>query len=272
MGMCEGPNARKEEVKILGSSIHQIDPFLYQVCPSICKIIFSNKVGTGFFIKLYKSNKLIFLLMTNEHIIKKEMIDNKEEIEVYYNNQISRIKITLNKEERFIQNFKEKEELKIDCTIVEILKKDKVDERYFLLPNIDYNSNNYNELINKIVYVVQFPGGKNLSYSKGELINIDKYEFTHKAGTESGSSGSPIFLANTTNVIGIHKSGNEYEKENYGDFIFPIINSLKNERDINIYNNNLKQNEVKIIIEIMNMPFFFFLVKSSSIIIKINAI
>jgi len=257
MGMCEGPNARKEEVKILGSSIHQIDPFLYQVCPSICKIIFSNKVGTGFFIKLYKSNKLIFLLMTNEHIIKKKMIDNKEEIEVYYNNQISRIKITLNKEERFIQNFKEKEELKIDCTIVEILKKDKVDERYFLLPNIDYNSNNYNELINKIVYVVQFPGGKNLSYSKGELINIDKYEFTHKAGTKSGSSGSPIFLANTINVIGIHKSGNEYEKENYGDFIFPIINSLKNLRDINIYNNNLKQNEVKIIIEIMNMPFFF---------------
>ena len=257
MGICKGPNARKEEVEILGSSIHQIDPFLYQVCPSICKIIFSNKVGKGFFIKLYKSNKLIFLLMTNEHIIKKEMIDNKEEIEVYYNNQISRIKITLNKEERFIQSFKEKEELKIDCTIVEILKKDKVDERYFLLPNIDYNSNNYNELINKIVYVVKFPGGKNLSYSKGELINIDKYEFTHKAGTKSGSSGSPIFLANTTNVIGIHKSGNEYEKENYGDFIFPIINSLKNERDINIYNNNLKQNEVKIIIEIMNIPFFF---------------
>ena len=52
MGMCEGPNARIEEVEILGSSIHQIDPFLYQVCPSICKIIFSNKVGTGFFIKL----------------------------------------------------------------------------------------------------------------------------------------------------------------------------------------------------------------------------
>ena len=269
MGICKGPNARKEEVKILGSSIHQIDPFLYQVCPSICKIIFSNKVGRGFFIKLYKSNKLIFLLMTNEHIIKKEMIDNKEEIEVYYNNQISRIKITLNKEERFIQSFKEKEELKIDCTIVEILKKDKVDERYFLLPNIDYNSNNYNELINKIVYVVQFPGGKNLSYSKGELINIDKYDFTHKAGTKSGSSGSPIFLANTTNVIGIHKSGNEYKKENYGDFIFPIINLLKKKIDINSISKNYinannriirqnKQNEVKMVIKRKWGDFFMF--------------
>ena len=45
--------------------------------------------------------------MTNEHIIEKEMIEKKEEIEVYYNNQKKRIKITLNKEERFIQCYKE---------------------------------------------------------------------------------------------------------------------------------------------------------------------
>ena len=246
---------RKDEVEIDGSNIHQIDSFLYEVCPSICKIIFLKKIGTGFFIKLYKHNKPLFLLMTNEHIIEKEMIEKKEEIEVYYNNQKKRIKITLNKEERFIQCYKE--ELEIDCSIVEILNKDKVNEDYFLLPNIDYNSNNYNELKNKIINVVQFPGGKNLSHSEGELININKYEFTHKAGTKSGSSGSPIFLADTTKVIGIHKSGNKSAKENYGDFIFPIINLLKNNIDndnisnnnINTYNNIQKQNEVKIIIE-----------------------
>ena len=245
---------RKDEVEIDGSNIHQVDSFLYEVCPSICKIIFLNKRGTGFFIKLYKDNKPLFLLMTNEHIIKKEMIEKKEEIEVYYNNQKKRIKITLNKEERFIQCYKE--ELEIDCTIVEILNKDKVNEDYFLLPNIDYNSNNYNELKNKLVNVVQFPGGKNLSYSKGELININKYEFTHKAGTKGGSSGSPMFLVDTTKVIGIHKSGSEIKKENYGDFIFPIINLLNNNRDndnisnnnINTDDNNHKQNEVKIIV------------------------
>ena len=223
---------RKDEVEIDGSNIHQIDSFLYEVCPSICKIFVLNKVATGFFIKLYKDNKPLFLLMTNEHIIKKEMIEKKEEIEVYYNNQKKRIKITLNKEERFIQCYKE--ELEIDCTIVEILNKDKVNEDYFLLPNIDYNANNYIELKNKLINVVQFPGGKDLSFSKGELINIDKYEFTHKAATKTGSSGSPIFLANTTRVIGIHKSGVKSLQENYGDFIFPIINSLKRQNELKI--------------------------------------
>ena len=253
---------RKDEVEIDYSSIYKINPILYKVCPSICKIIFSKKIGTGFFIKLYKGNKPLFLLMTNEHIITKDMIAKKEEIEVYYNNQNCRIKLTLNKEKRFIQSYKE--ELKIDCTIVEIINKDNVREDYFLHPNIDYNDNNFNELKNKIVYVVQFPGGKDLSYSKGKLKNIDKYEFIHKAGTKSGSSGSPIFLDNTTNVIGIHKSGNKLVKENYGDFIFPIINLLNKKMNNNIISKNYindsniihKQNEVKIIIEVEN-PFFF---------------
>jgi len=85
--------------------------------------------------------------MTNEHIIKKDIIEKKEEIEVYYNNQKNRIKITLNKEERFIQSYKE--ELEIDCTIVKMINKDNVNKDYFLLPNIDYNKNNYNELKKK---------------------------------------------------------------------------------------------------------------------------
>jgi len=150
MGICDNPNkkeAKKIEVEIDDSSIHQINSFLYDICPSICKIIFFNKVGTGFFIKLYKENKPIFLLMTNEHIIEKEMIENKQEIEVYYDNQKKRIKITLDKNERFIESYNEK--LNIDCTIVEILKKDNVNEDFFLLPNINYNINNYDELKDK---------------------------------------------------------------------------------------------------------------------------
>ena len=247
MGICDNPNKKEEkkpEVEIDDSSIHQINSFLYDICPSICKIIFFNKVGTGFFIKLYKANKPIFLLMTNEHIIEKEMIENKQEIEVDYDNQKKRIKIILDKNERFIESYNEK--LNIDCTIVEILKKDNVNEDFFLLPNINYNINNYDELKDKKIYVVQFPEGKYLSHSKGKLTYIDKYEFTHKAGTKGGSSGSPIFLANTTRVIGIHKSGVKSLQENYGDFIFPIINSLKG------------QNELKIIVRLNNGYFNVF--------------
>ena len=225
MGICgEERNKRKDrtnEELIPGSEMHSVNSCLYEVCRSICKIIFPNKVGTAFFIKLFKNDKPLFTLMTNEHIITKDMIEKKETIEVYYDNQKKRIKITLNKEKRFIQSYKD---IDIDCSIVEILKEDNINEDYFLLPNIDYKDYNYNQLKNNKVYIVQFPLGKEMYHSKGEITNIDKYEFTHKASTLPGSSGSPIFLDQTTKVIGIHKSSSNDKIENYGDFIFPIIN------------------------------------------------
>ena len=65
----------------------------------------------------------------------------------------------------------------------------------------------------------------------GEIIKVKKYELFHNASTKEGSSGSPIFLKNTTKVIGIHKQGDKYKEENYGNFIFPIIYML-NEKNI----------------------------------------
>ena len=66
------------EVKIKGSDIIQIDNYLYKVCKSICKIHISNKVGSGFLIKLYNGKKFIYCLMTNEHVINKEEIKSKK--------------------------------------------------------------------------------------------------------------------------------------------------------------------------------------------------
>ena len=264
MGAHESKNKkdrRKNEVLIKDSNIRPINSCLYDVCPSICKIIFSNTIGTGFFIKLYKSDKPLFLLMTNEHIITKDMIKKKEEIEVYYNNQKKRVKITLDSDKRYIRRYNY---INIDCTIVEIVKEDNINEDYFLLPNIDFKDYNYKKLKNKHIYIVQFPLGKDICYSNGEITNIDKYEFTHKASTEPGSSGSPIFLDKTTKVIGIHKASDNDKKENYGDFIFPIINKLKKKKNMNKYNKNVeketnKQNELKIIIKLNLSDKYYYL-------------
>ena len=181
-----------------------------------------------------------------------------------------RIKIELNKNERFIRNFID---FNIDCTIVEILPKDNISEDYFLLPNIDY-SNNFDNLKKKKIYIPQYPNGGNLSYSRGEINEIEKYQFSYNASTLSGSSGSPIFLIQTTYVIGIHKGGDKSEKENYGDFIFPINDLLQKEKiqeekndnnniikEKNIISNNKinKKNEIKIIINnIMDNIFVLF--------------
>ena len=149
-GSKDKKDERKNEVLIKDSKMKSIDSCLLEVCPSICKINFSNTTGTGFLIKLYKNDEPLFSLMTNEHIITKDMIDKKEEIEIFYNNQKKRIKITLNEDERFIKSFKD---INIDCTIVEILKEDNINEDYFLLPDIDYKDYNYNELKNKHIYI-----------------------------------------------------------------------------------------------------------------------
>ena len=104
---------------------------------------------------------------------------------------------------------------------------------------------NYDELINRKIYILQYPHGKYLSISYGKIKNINQYEFSHIADTKGGSSGSPVFLENTNHIIGLHKAGNKEENENYGDFIFPIINSIKMNGQYNkkIYDNYIYEGD-----------------------------
>ena len=244
MGICCSKNTfqtqRVDQAQIGDNPpANSVDPdlyYIYSVCPSVCKIRYLKTKGTGFLIKLNANNHSFFCLMTNEHIIKKEVINRKEEIELLYDNEDKSSKIMLDKNERFIKTFKF---LNIDCTIVEILQKDGIDKKYFLSPNENYE-NTYKSLKKKEIYIPQFAGGNNLGYSKGHImdINEDKNEFSHNATTEFGSSGSPIFLIRTKEVIGIHTGTDEKHYANYGNFIFPIIEYLKNYSKQNKTNND----------------------------------
>jgi len=73
---------RINENIIISSKIKEIDICLNKVCKSICKLIvpFSNsyKIGTGFLIKLFKKDNPFYCLMTNEHVINKEIVELKE--------------------------------------------------------------------------------------------------------------------------------------------------------------------------------------------------
>ena len=111
----------------------------------------------------------------------------------------------------------------LDIIIIEILEEDNINEYFFQLPYLDYNN-----LKDKKIYIPQYPEGNKLNYSEGEILNINRYTMTYNASTKEGLSGSPIFLNNTTRVLGIHKEGNKSENENYGSFIYPIINVVNN--------------------------------------------
>ena len=215
------------EVKTLVSNIQEYDVDLHDVIGSTCKILLDDSQGSGFLIQLPREgDSPLFCLMTCEHVISKDLIDSKAKIKVNYGLRFN-VEITLNRDERYIQDFRYKN---IDATVVQILEKDKIKENYFLLPNLDYKFYGYNKFINNEIYITQFPGEESkgkLSSSKGIIKSIDCYTFSHKASTEKGSSGSPIFIKGTITVIGIHTSGNEGEHTNYGNFIGPVIESVE---------------------------------------------
>ena len=234
--ICKEQNHKKNEKMILNSQINpisnermiqnsdinEIDIDLVKVSPSVCKIRAGNCVASGFFIQVKHNLKELYCLMTNEHVITRDMVFRKETILISYDCEREDLIIKLDKSQRFIEDFKS---INIDITIVEILLKDKIDKSLFLLPEI--NNNEYLENAN--IYIAQFPSGNKLSYSKGSIIGINGYTLTHSASTQPGSSGSPIFLKNSTKVIAIHKQGNDLIDENYGDLIYPVLQKLNSD-------------------------------------------
>ena len=250
MGACESknnsnsinpqnPSQSKIPEILTKNELYSLDPSIAEAAKSLCKIsINNNGLSSGFFIQLFKGEEQFFCLMTNEHVVKREMIVQKQKINILYEFEKKVKEIQLNPEERIIKDFKDNE---IDATVIEILPKDNIPQDHFLLPLFDYMGN-YNELIGKDISIIQYPQGK-MKYSYGKIkymTQSSQYEFAHDAGTQKGSSGSPIFLKETTRVVGIHKAGNESKDENYGDFIWPIFTYFKNfkENNINIPNDN----------------------------------
>ena len=170
--------------------------------------------------------------MSNEHVIKNDIINNNCNIYFLYDNEHKLVNIKLDTKERYIKSFTD---IDLDITVVELLEKDNINDDYFLSNDTSVIGNN---LINSLIYIPQYPKGEELKISKGILKVINNYEFTHLASTENCSSGSPIFLENSFTVLGIHKQGNKNKTENYGDFIYPAIKIIK--KDISKKRNNGK--------------------------------
>ena len=198
----------------------------FNIAKSTVKIvIMPNIIGTGFFLKFERNNKPFFCLMTNEHIITPDMINEIKKIIVKYFNETISLKIKLDQEERIIICFKEL--LGLDVTLVEIIPKDQINESYFLTPNVK-NSRKYQ--YSQKIQVPQYPLGGNLSLSKGCIGNIycdNIYYFNHNASTEFGSSGSPIFMEGDDEVIAIHKGQTFDQRSNVGIFIGVIIQIMQ---------------------------------------------
>ena len=81
----------------------------------------------------------------------------------------------------------------------------------FEIDNIIMNKDNGNQYKNQDIYIVQFPEGRELSFSQGEIQSIQNERIEHLVSTHKGSSCSPILVLNNQEfkVIGIHKNKNK---------------------------------------------------------------
>ena len=221
-------------------SIEGTKKILFQMENCICKIYLDDgKKGTGFFCKIPFNNDLLPVLITNNHLLNENDIDNNKTIKLSINNEVKEIEID-NSRKRYSNSDKN-----IDITIIEIKpNKDGID-KYLELDEDDIYRNKKNielDYKKKSIYILHYPKGKlNVSYG---LVNdiIDNKKINHYCNTDEGSSGSPMLSLETFKLIGIHygSSQNNKIKLNFGTFI---------KYKIDLFNNKYK-NEINIIYKV----------------------
>ena len=101
----------------------------------ICKIVIETQDGkldgTGFFLSFPIEMEWFDCLLTNDHIINNESINNNQIIYITFEGyKHANIKLDINK--RYIKSFKDKKYGKLDITVVEILDGDNISKQYFL--------------------------------------------------------------------------------------------------------------------------------------------
>ena len=191
---------------------------------SICKIqiesLSDTILGTGFLFKFVIAQENFYCLVSNENILKKDIINNNYIIHFFYNYEVKSNNSKKNERKRYIKSFID---IGLDITIIEILEEDNIPKDYFLWNEVETNND---RLINSQIFIPELIQETKIINLKGKIIKINNYEFTHSISTSHDSSGYPIFISYSGYPIGIQKNKNGDKSENYGDFIYPIINII----------------------------------------------
>ena len=227
---------------IIPVSLEGTNKILNQMKFNVCRIYKAGINGTGFFCNLPYKSKLIPFLITNNHIINSEDIDNKKDIKISINNgkEFKNIRID---ETRIVLTNKD-----LDFTLIEIKqKKDNIDITKCF--EIDKNYNIEEEYLKEIyakksVYVIHYPQDDNVVVSFGLISQINEKEINHLCSTENGSSGAPILSLKTFNVIGVHYGFKNQRNYNLGTFIKSIIKELNNYNQISVNNQNIINEDI----------------------------
>jgi hypothetical protein len=200
--------------------------FLPRAIKAVCEIKLSKGFGSGFFCKIpytENDNLLLPVLITNDHVLSKEILNSKNDIEIIINGEIK----ILSLKKRKIWNDKE-----MDFTCIEIKEKEDNIHTFFNLDDnvLDNNSDN-KSYINKNVIVYGINKiGKKVSFSNGIIKKNKDFFFTHTCNTFPGCSGGCIVNQSNNLVIGIHRGEIDIKNQkegNLGIYIRSLIQRVK---------------------------------------------
>ena len=155
-----------EPVSLMGT-----ENILFQMNNCVCRIYNSCK-GTGFFTKIPFKTRILPVLITNNHIIGENDIENGNLIQLYLNND-KKLKTFVIDENRLKYTDK-----KLDITIIEIKEsKDNLNNNYldlddkiisYLESSNDIKSNYFNKIYSsESLYVINYPEDKEVIVSYG---------------------------------------------------------------------------------------------------------
>jgi len=104
----------------------------------------------------------------------------------------------------------------LDYTCIEIFDSDNIKKFFRIDDNI---FNNKNSLIDKDIFILQYPLGE-LSHALGTILNFKDNLICHNVNTDNGSSGSPLIKRYNNNlIIGIHSGA---EKDVNDEYIYNL--------------------------------------------------
>lgn len=185
-------------------------------------------IGTGFFCKIPLNDKIIKVLLTNNHILNENSISIGNIIKIIYQNEIKEIEIT--KERLCCTDSFEKEGL--DFTCIMIFDSDNIEDFY----EIEY-PNNKSNYENDEICLIQYPKGGPIEIKSGHLKKIERFNIYHTVTTENESSGSPIiFIYRNYKVIGVHRCFIQNRFINLGIYIKNILEKINECWNQNYFN------------------------------------
>ena len=209
---------------------------------SICRINNHGK-GTGFFVKIPYKLRLLPVIITTNHAINIDDIQNNKIISLYLNNG----KMTIKLDDNRLRYTNEK----LDITIIEIKENDhNLNIKYFELDDgiinyfiskekerINYLDDLNNIYLDESIYLLNYSKNKDIFVSYGKLLYINNSDITHNCNIKEGASGSPILLINNQKLIGIHHDSSNQNKYNKGRLlIYSIIEFSKIKNNLLLIN------------------------------------